>query len=567
MTDGVCDISQANVVVVQNWVSCGGLEDAATSLLIQGATTTYNISVSDSDLVLKLSAVSITSLSPLSVVGSAVRVVLTGESHLTGVGSSGLSCDGGSNVTLSADDATGSAVIVGSDGYAGIGSDLGDCLHIGLDNGSYRITGGESGAGLGSGPGVASSPSRIGTIHLSNADVDAIGGENAAGIGAGYGSSGTSSVGNLVITGGTVTGTGGRYGAGIGSGRADTDSSGAVSSVDNLAISGGKVAGKGGEYGAGIGAAYGLLSKGTSSVGVLAISGGNVSGIGGTEGAGIGAGYGTSKVTRIEVTDGLLTLNSSRSGIGFGSSTSVVDVLRILNGVFDCTGVTASACFAATAVQFGAGSTSVITRQENVVSSAGWAISGSANLYFEYISTSSREVNLVQRPMIHVKLVTLPFPTTYAMAVHKIDANGNDAEFEREVTLDWTRAQGFAFSVREIGNYSISFTIASSGVVGRLHHDWDFVFGAEVQGDNFFLTADYAMPSGSLSCPAPTLTWATGPEFPVLPWTTGRVFLLFISIACGVGVAILNVWFPGAGRRCRLIEESEEVPEENKTLP
>ena len=82
-------------------------------------------------------------------------------------------------------------------------------------SGTLNATGGNSAAGIGSGPGYSSC---CGNITINGGNVTANGGVRAAGIGSGY----SSSCGNITISGGTVTATGGIYAAGIGNGYSQT---------------------------------------------------------------------------------------------------------------------------------------------------------------------------------------------------------------------------------------------------------------------------------------------------------------------------------------------------------
>ena len=138
-------------------------------------------------------------------------------------------------------------------------------------SGTLNTTGGNGGAGIGSGW-----KSSCGNITISGGTVTANGGEFAAGIGSGYFQS---SCGNITISGGTVTAIG-NFSAGIGSGYDH-------SSCGSITISGGTVTANGGSYGAGIGS-----SENNSSCGNITISGGTVTANGGSFAAGIGSGNG-----------------------------------------------------------------------------------------------------------------------------------------------------------------------------------------------------------------------------------------------------------------------------------
>ena len=105
----------------------------------------------------------------------------------------------------------GSLNATGGNGGAGIGSGFrGSCGDITISGGTVKATGGYAGAGIGSGYNQCS----CGNITISGGTVTATGDQLGAGIGSGY----DSSCGNITISGGTVTANGGRSTAGIGSG-------------------------------------------------------------------------------------------------------------------------------------------------------------------------------------------------------------------------------------------------------------------------------------------------------------------------------------------------------------
>lgn len=122
--------------------------------------------------------------------------------------------------------------------YAGIqAGSSGTTLTIGGE-GLLEVTGGYWAAGIGGG---MSNSMSCGDITITGGTVSATGGDQGAGIGSGY-----STCGDITITGGTVTATGGYSAAGIGS--ADMSSyCGAIT------ITGGTITATGGNNGAGIG--------------------------------------------------------------------------------------------------------------------------------------------------------------------------------------------------------------------------------------------------------------------------------------------------------------------------
>lgn len=160
----------------------------------------------------------------------------------------------------------------GGDSSAGIGSPVGDNTPAGdagtiiIHGGTIHATGGNLGAGIGSGGWSVG-----GSISITGGTVTAQGGESAAGIGSGY----NRGPGTISISGGSVIALGGMDGAGIGSG--------VQSDTGTLTISGGTVAATGGGRAAGLGGGY------TSSGLAVSITGGSVV-AGGSTGIAIGAG-------------------------------------------------------------------------------------------------------------------------------------------------------------------------------------------------------------------------------------------------------------------------------------
>jgi hypothetical protein len=185
-----------------------------------------------------------------------------------------------------------------------------------------------------------------------------------------------------------------------------------------------------------------------------------------------------------------------------------------MGGVFDCRRVSSSHCFRATAVSI-QNLSSVITGKENVVSLSGWSIPAQARLYFEYVAASAQEA-FVGIPMILMELVNLPYPAVYALTVQTPAGH-----IEREVIFDRGRAQGCAFSVGSMGDYYILFRSQTPGVVGRLHHNYTYPFGADLSGDNFFSVADYLLlPTIGTDTPTATATPPATTSPPPTPLAT-----------------------------------------------
>ncbi len=165
--------------------------------------------------------------------------------------------------------------------------------------GSLNATGGDYGAGIGSGYNK-----NAGNVTINGGTVTATG-HDGSGIGAGSGGDG----GTVVINRGTVTATGGGSGAGIG---------GDSGNICNVTINGGSVEARGAMMASGIGGGF------NNAGGTVTITGGDVLAVGGNMAAGIGGGYmgagGTVNITGGSVTATGGDANSSGIGGGNGSS-------------------------------------------------------------------------------------------------------------------------------------------------------------------------------------------------------------------------------------------------------
>lgn len=240
---------------------------------------------------------------------------------------------------LTARGRNGTAGIGGVDGepylYDGITYKFPGCGDVTIHGTAVTAVGGNDGAGIGSGLGIAEEG---GTITIHGGTVDATGGTNGAGIGgAGWNWA------NVVITGGKVTARGGENAAGIGAG------SNAWSSF-RVKIDGGTVTATGGRNGAGIG--LGRYNGALETVEV-AVNGGTVTAQGGENRAGIGGNVewnreGTPYVNSpfypgetdptvaggsmgMAIHGGMVTATGGRNGPGFGGSVSN-DVVAIHGG-------------------------------------------------------------------------------------------------------------------------------------------------------------------------------------------------------------------------------------------
>ena len=196
---------------------------------------------------------------------------------------------------------TNSNIVAKSKGGAGIGSagyssaSVGDAFKwiacdvtgIYITSSTITATGGDGGAGIGSGWGT-----EVGEIIIIDSQVTATGGyrgtseyaQGGAGIGAGY----CESVGHISIENSTVTATGSRYAAGIGCG--GNDSSSTVmwnTSCGGIELVNSTITATGGSGAAGIGTGYGAQFFDSGNIYIQDCE---VIATGGNGGAGIGAG-------------------------------------------------------------------------------------------------------------------------------------------------------------------------------------------------------------------------------------------------------------------------------------
>jgi hypothetical protein len=210
----------------------------------------------------------------------------------------------------------------------------------------------------------------------------------------------------------------------------------------------------------------------------------------GFNGAGIGSGYAAGEIAAslvgaVVIGNGSFTLLTAFSGVGFGPSRgsgSGVGDLTIRNGRFDCGGLNSTDCFDATSVTFGPGSTVAFTGSTTVVS-PGWTVSGSSELYFEYLSGSSQE-RPEAVPLIHLASISFPVAGVYFLTVSQVE--GSSPGFERVVEFNYSRSQDCAFSVPSVGKYQIAFRLVSGSVSGRLACDGLVDFSVSGAVDNFY---------------------------------------------------------------------------------
>jgi hypothetical protein len=130
---------------------------------------------------------------------------------------------------------------------------------------------------------------------------------------------------------------------------------------------------------------------------------------------------------------------------------------------------------------FANGSSMVVTKSSTIGSSGSWHISGTVELYFEYLSISTREA-LLGIPLLHLGSISLPYSSLYTLRIQ----NMSDGHFVRDVPFSAIRARGCAISVPFLGNYNILFDSLSPASSGRLQHDGNSSFRVSGLYDNFY---------------------------------------------------------------------------------
>ncbi len=339
---------------------------SAGTYTISGVTITDIIVITASaEVILNNVDIKTSTRAPLEVQGNnaenasdniTATIKLKGENILTttNINCAGLQLSNGANLILengaAESETVGSLTVTGGEHGAGIGSGYkGTAGNITISGGTVTATGGKYAAGIGSGYGKVASnininyKSTAGNILISGGKVTIKAGERAAGIGSGW----WGIIGNITISGGEInveTSNADLYGngAGIGAGRVGlagnieiTDGTikatgnnygvgigaGAYATVENIMISGGTVTASGGTYGAGIGSGYSNTTD-NSNIKTITISGGTVTATGGNHGAGIGSGYSTtaggSKIETITISGGTVTAKAGASAVGIG---------------------------------------------------------------------------------------------------------------------------------------------------------------------------------------------------------------------------------------------------------
>jgi hypothetical protein len=154
------------------------------ALFLTGKTSSHNVFVTDSNLQIILSSVSLSESDPFSVVRSSVSVVLLGSNRIDSFATTGVSCSEGSNLSIRSD-GDGSLSVLSTGSAAAIGaSALSHCNSVEIVNGSYTVSGG---TGIG-----ASANSTLETFVIRGGRITAAGTVGSA-VGGGYSELGGSS--------------------------------------------------------------------------------------------------------------------------------------------------------------------------------------------------------------------------------------------------------------------------------------------------------------------------------------------------------------------------------------
>jgi hypothetical protein len=95
-------------------------------------------------------------------------------------------------------------------------------------------------------------------------------------------------------------------------------------------------------------------------------------------------------------------------------------------------------------------------------------------------------------PLIHANL-TVFSAGVYELMVGRREGDWPYPDFERMVIFNRTQSQGFAFSVRSKGDYTIRFDSPSGGIVGYLTHNGNRSFNVTTDGDKNFPVVEYLL--------------------------------------------------------------------------
>ena len=275
-----------------------------------------------------------------------VRLILTDGMTLTAKKGISVSKDATLSIYGQTDD-SGTLIVTGSSGSAGIGGDEGGAHgSINVYGGTIDATGGSHGAGIGTGEDAEGA---CGAVCIFGGGITALGGEYGAGIGGGDESTGA----QIVICGGDIHAKGGDKGAGIGGG--------CERGPSRVTIRGGKIDAKGGKYGAGIGEGYDASSS--TSSGTIEIRGcESIYATGGYLAAGIGGGFYNNTKIKVYIYGGedIYAYGSSdndcgSAGIGAGAFSNISGIQSgggDFDGIISISGGTVNAVGSGTYASF-----------------------------------------------------------------------------------------------------------------------------------------------------------------------------------------------------------------------
>jgi hypothetical protein len=120
-------------------------------------------------------------------------------------------------------------------------------------------------------------------------------------------------------------------------------------------------------------------------------------------------------------------------------------------------------------------------------------VSGYADLWIEYLSTSVRE-GLIGLPIIHIGELEFDFPSIYELYISLSDRPNSNCN--RSFTINSSHIRGIAFSVPSLGNYSISYAASLPRQSGYLFHDSINTFAALFDNDTFYSKASLSRAAG-----------------------------------------------------------------------
>jgi hypothetical protein len=172
-----CDLSKGSVVVSGLTLQCNGTNQSSlVSLLrVTGASGSDSITITDSELTVLLTDVSVKSSIAFGISGSTVWLIAEDASTFESSGAAGIECSHGSNVTLGSIGGGSFSAVAGSE-WPGIGAGIDALCHsVDILNGSV-VAKGMTGIGTAF---ASRRESTIGTLTILNAIVTAAGSQGA----------------------------------------------------------------------------------------------------------------------------------------------------------------------------------------------------------------------------------------------------------------------------------------------------------------------------------------------------------------------------------------------------